>query len=101
MLKATADGETNPAALAALADRKLRPTPEQLCNALSACAGLKPEYRRLLKTALERLRFLEQQIGHLDQEMASLLSQHQDAVRRRAEVPSLGVDSAHQCRSRL
>jgi hypothetical protein len=58
MLKATADGETNPAALAALADRKLRPTAEQLCNALSACAGLKPEHRRLLKTALERLRFL-------------------------------------------
>ena len=34
MLKALADGETNPAALAALADRKLRATPEQLCDAL-------------------------------------------------------------------
>src|SRR3989442_8990349 len=30
MLKALADGETNPAALAALADQKLRATPEQL-----------------------------------------------------------------------
>jgi transposase len=75
MLKALAEGETNPAALAALADKQLRATPEQLCDALGACTELKPVYRRLLKMALERLQFLEQQIGQLDQEMASLLSQ--------------------------
>src|SRR6476619_4632176 len=34
MLKALADGETNPATLAALADRKLRATQEQLCDVL-------------------------------------------------------------------
>src|SRR3984957_19071577 len=96
MLKALADGETNPAALAALADQKLRATPEQLCDALGACTDLKPVYRRLLKMALEQLQFLEQQIGQLDKEMASLLSQHQDAVKRLAEVPGLGVDSAQQ-----
>src|SRR5229473_2032377 len=96
MLKALADGETNPAALAALADRKLRATPEQLCDALGACADLKPVYRRLLKMMLEQVQFLEQQITKLDQEMASLLSQHQDAVQRLAEVPGLGVDSAQQ-----
>jgi len=96
MLKALADGETNPAALAALADRKLRATPEQLCDALGACTDLKPVYRRLLKMVLEQLQFLEQQIGQLDQEMASLLSQHQHAVHRLAEVPGLGVDSAQQ-----
>jgi transposase len=56
----------------------------------------KPVYRRLLKMALEQLPFLEQQISHLDQEMASLLGQHQDAVERLAEVPGLGVDSAQQ-----
>jgi transposase len=96
MLKALAEGETNPAALAALADWKLRATPEQLCDALGACTDLKPVYRRLLKMALEQLQFLEQQIGQLDQEMASLLDQHQDAVQRLAEVPGLGVDSAQQ-----
>ena len=36
MLKALADGETNPAAVAALADGRLRATPEQLCDALGA-----------------------------------------------------------------
>ena len=96
MLKAIADGETDPVALAALADRNLRATPEQLCDALGACADLKPVYRRLLKMALEQVQFLEQQISQLDQEMASLLSQHQDAVQRLAEVPGLGVDSAQQ-----
>jgi len=96
MLKALADGETNPAALAALAHERLRATPEQLCDALGACTDLKPVYRRLLKMALEQLQLLEQQIGQLDQEMASLLRQHQDAVERLAEVPGLGVDSAQQ-----
>src|SRR6266704_385078 len=96
MLKALAEGETNPTALATLADERLRATPEQLCDALGACTDLKPVYRQLLKMALEQLQFLEQQIGQLDQEMASLLSQHQDAVQRLAEVPGLGVNSAQQ-----
>ena len=74
MLKALADGETNPAALAALAHQRLRATPEQLCDALGACTELKPVYRQLLKMTLEQLQFLEQQIGQLDKEMASLLS---------------------------
>jgi transposase len=96
MLKALADGETNPTALAALADERLRATPEQLCDALGACTELNAVYRRLLKMALEELRLIEEQMGQLDQEMASLLSQHQDAVERLAEVPGLGVDSAQQ-----
>src|SRR5258706_670495 len=96
MLNALAEGGTNPAALAALADRKLRATPEQLCDALGACTDLKPVYRRLLHMALEQLQFLEKQIDQLDQELASLLHPHQDAVQRLAEVPGLGVDSAQQ-----
>jgi transposase len=96
MLQALADGETNPASLAALADKKLRATQAQLCDALSACTELNPVYRRLLKMVLEELQFLEQQIVQLEQEMASLLSQHQEAVQRLAEVPGLGVASAQQ-----
>ena len=96
MLKALADGETNPAALAVLADKQLRATTEQLCDALGACTELNPVYRQLLTMALEQLQFLEQHIGQLDQVIASLLRQHQDAVARLAEVPGLGVDSATQ-----
>jgi transposase len=96
MLKALADGETNPAALAALADQRLRATQEQLCDALGACKHLNPVYRRLVKMVLEELQLIEKQMGQLDLEISSLLNQHQDAVQRLAEVPGLGVDSAHQ-----
>src|ERR1700751_3414302 len=58
MLKALAEGETNPAALAPLANQHLGATPEQLCDALGACTELNPVYRRLLKMALEQLQFL-------------------------------------------
>jgi transposase len=96
MLKALAEGETDPAALAALADQRLRATPAQLGDALGACTELNPVYRRLVRLALDDLQLIEQQIGQLDQETASLLREHQDAVQRLAEVPGLGVDSAQQ-----
>jgi len=96
MLKALADGETDPAALAALADQRLRATPAQLRDALDACTELNPVYRRLVKMTIEGLQFVEQQISQLDQEIASLLQRHQDAVERLAVVPGLGVDSAQQ-----
>jgi transposase len=96
MLEALADGETNPEALAALADRRLRATARQLCDALGACEQLNQVYRRLLKMALEELKLLEELQDQLDKMIWELLALHQDAVRRVAEIPDLGVDSAHQ-----
>src|SRR5262249_18283730 len=91
MLKALADGETNPVALAAMADKNLRATQAQLCDALGACTELKPIYRRLLRMFLEELQFIDQQISQLDQELANLLSRHHNAVVHLAEIPGLGV----------
>jgi transposase len=96
MLKALGEGETDPAALAALADQRLRATPAELRDALGACSELNPVYRRLVNMALADLQLIEQQVDQLDQEIAGLLRQHQDAVERLAEVPGLGVDSAQQ-----
>jgi transposase len=96
MLGAIAEGETNPAKLAALADQRLRATTEQLCDALGACKELNPVYRRLLNMALEELQLIDEQISRLDHEMAGLLRSYQDTVERLAEVPGLGVDSAQQ-----
>ena len=96
MLQAVADGNTSPAAVAALASQRLRATPEQLCDALGACTDLHPVYRRLLHMALDELRLIEEQIRQLDQELAHLLAVHQNAVQRLAAVPGLGVDSAQQ-----
>jgi transposase len=96
MLQALAEGETDPTVLAALAHWRLRATPEQLQDALGAARELNLVYRRLLKMALADLQFIEQQIGQLDQEIAGLLSVHQDAVQRLSEIPGLGVESAQQ-----
>jgi transposase len=96
MLMALADGQTDAAVLAGLADRHLRATPAQLCDALGACAHLHPVYRRLLKMTLTELGLIEEQIAQLDQELAGLLAAHQAAVARLAQVPGLGADSAQQ-----
>ena len=96
MLKALAEGETDPVALAALADQRLRATPAELRDALGACTELNPVYRRLVKLALEDLELIERQVDQLDQQIASLLREHQEAVQRLTEVPGLGVDSVQQ-----
>src|SRR5207244_7532673 len=57
---------------------------------------LNPVHRRLVEMALVDLELIEQQIGQLDQEIASLLRQHQDGVERLAVVPGLGVGWAQQ-----
>src|SRR5215470_14496050 len=75
---------------------RLEALPEQLRDALAACAHLSPVYRRRLKMELKQLQFLEQQRHELEQEIAQRLRPHAGAVERLAEVPGLGVESAHQ-----
>jgi transposase len=96
MLEAIAEGETNRATLAALADRGLRATQEQLQDALGVCQELNPVYRRLIKMVLDEVASIDKRIEQLNQEMANLLRSHEDQVQRLAEVPGLGVDSAQQ-----
>src|ERR1700676_2024605 len=96
MLEAIADGATKRETLAALADRGLRSTPEQLQDALGVCRELNTVYRRLIKMVLGEVSSIDKRIDQLNQEMANLLRPHEDQVKRLAEVPGLGVDSAHQ-----
>jgi transposase len=96
MLGALASGETDPASVAALGDRRLHATAEQLSDALGASTDLHPLYRRLLAMTLAELEVIERHMQQLDEELAALLRVHQDAVQRLAAVPGLGVDSAQQ-----
>jgi transposase len=96
MLKAVADGEIDPKTIAALADRGLRVTQEQLQDVLGVCRELSPVYRRLIKMALDEVASIDERIDQLKQEMANLLRAHEDQIKRLAEVPGLGVDSAQQ-----
>ena len=96
MLKALAEGETRPGALAAMADRACGRRPEQLRDALGACAQWSDVYRRLLKMSLEELQLIEAHIEQLDREAMELLQEHEDVVQRVAEVPGFG--SIRRCR---
>ena len=58
------DGETDPATVAALGSPRLHATPDQLRDALGACADLHPVYRRLLAMTLDELRVIEAHIGN-------------------------------------
>src|ERR1700740_3444033 len=96
MLDAIADGETNRETLAALADRGLRATQEQLQDALGVCQELTPVYRRLIKMVLDEVASIDKRIEQLNQEMANLLRPHEGQVKRLAGVPRLGVGAAPQ-----
>jgi transposase len=82
--------------IAALATHGLQASQEALQDALSAAALLNPLQRQVLTLFLERLVLLETQIETLDKSVAEALRQYHNAVRRLAEVPGLGADSAQQ-----
>jgi transposase len=94
ILRALADGETDPKKLAALGNNRLRCSEEQLVDALTGRA--QPMHREMLGLQLERLQLINVQIGKLNGLIAQAMKAHQDAVMRLAEVPGLGVDSAQQ-----
>jgi hypothetical protein len=87
MLRAVASGETDPAAVVALGSPRLHATPEQLRDALGACTELHAVYRRLLSMTLDELDVIETHMRRLDEELAGLLREHQDAVQRLAACP--------------
>ena len=94
ILKALAEGQTDPDRLAELGDDRLRCSHQELTDALTGSP--EPIHRALLKLYLERLELLDQQIGKLDQLVATQLKKHEEAVIRVAEIPGFGVDSAQQ-----
>lgn len=93
-LRAIADGETDPAKLAKLGDKRLHASERELKDALSG----QPQaiHRQLLTLYLARLDLIETQMESLDQMIAEAMKGHQDSVVRLAELPGLGVDSAQQ-----
>ena len=94
ILRALAEGETDPKQLAQLGDERLRCTEEQLVDALTGRA--QPLHREMLALQLERLQLIDRQIAQLNGMIAQAMKPHQEAVIRLAEVPGLGVDSAQQ-----
>jgi transposase len=94
ILRALAEGETDPKQLALLGDEQLKCTEEQLVDALTGRP--QPMHREMLRLQLERLHLIDRQIEKLNGLIAQAMKPHQEAVIRLAEVPGLGIDSAQQ-----
>ena len=86
MMEQLAQGATDPAPLAALADPTLRATAETLSDALSAARDMSTLHRQILRLFLDRLELMERQMVVLDVNIAAALQSHQDAVVRRRDV---------------
>jgi transposase len=94
MLRALAEGETDPAQLAKLGDKRLRASDAELKDALSGIP--QPIHRELLSLYLARLDLVESHMENLNRMIAEAMKAHQNAVVRLAELPGLGTDSAQQ-----
>jgi transposase len=71
MLEQLAQGETDPAVLAALADPALRATAEKLSDALSGAREMTTLHRQILRLFLEPLELMERQMEVLDRSIAA------------------------------
>lgn len=92
ILDAILQGVDDPAELAALGDRRLHASREQLSDALS---GRMTEAQRLvLRVFLEQIDQIEQHVEQLDRGLAQALAPHQDAIKRLCEVPGVSVRTA-------
>lgn len=94
ILRALAEGESDPAELAKLGDFRLRCSQEELADALRG--QWQPLHRQMLQLFLERLGLLDRQIQQLDRMAAEAMRPYEDAVVRLAAVPGFGPDSAQQ-----
>jgi transposase len=88
ILAALAQGETGPAAPAALAKGRLRQKRPQLLAALAG--GLSPVQRALLAVQLAQVQSLDRTIAMLDTLIGTLVAPHQPALERLRTIP--GID---------
>jgi transposase len=94
ILRALADGQTDPVRLAELGDERLHASKTELIDALSGQP--QPLHCQLLSLFLARFDLIESQIATLEDSIARALKVHHEAVLRLVEMPGLGVDSAQQ-----
>jgi transposase len=94
ILTALAAGQTDARKLASLRDERLRASEETLVDALSG--HVQPYQQQLLDLYLKRYELIQQQIEKLNGMIGAAMEQYQQAVKRLAQVPGFGVNSAQQ-----
>jgi transposase len=94
ILKALAEGKLDSAQMAALGDRRLKCSQEELQDALNV--AMMPMHRALLSQKLEQLELNRKQQQELEMLLSTDLKKHQTEVERLAQIPGMGVQSALQ-----
>jgi len=92
ILQALAAGETDPAALARLADARIRASHETLAAALQGLVGA--HQQQLLRWQLQHVAFLDAQIAAVSEEIATRLANFDDALTRLVSIPGVGRRTA-------
>ena len=92
MIQALAAGTTDPATLAALADERLRATPEELARALHGLMGAHQQF--LLRQQLRHLTQLEAQLAELDVEVETRLTPFEATRALLESLPGVGRRTA-------
>jgi transposase len=94
ILDALVEGHSDPRELAALADYRLRATPEQLQE---ACEGrLLQTHRMILGLFLNQIDQLEEQIQKIDEQLATEQQAHREALARLCQMPGIDLHAARQ-----
>jgi transposase len=92
MLRAMADGETDPHRLADLAQRRLR---EKLPALRDALAGdLTPHHRFMLQRLLEQLTYLEEEVATFDRRIEESTGPFADLITRLDSIPGVNRRTA-------
>jgi len=94
ILRALAQGETDPQKLAALGEESLHCSEKRLIQALTGHP--QATHQRLLGLYLDRYQLLKEQIEQLDVMIAQAMKPHEEAVIRLAAAAGFGVESAQQ-----
>ncbi|MBV8121041.1 MAG: IS110 family transposase [Alphaproteobacteria bacterium] len=93
MIEALIAGETDPGALAALADRRVKATPAELEAALRG--RITRHHRFLLRLHLKQIDAIDAAIGDIDQEVDAQIEPFRTAIQLLTTIP--GVDALSAC----
>ena len=88
MIEALIAGETNPAKLAALADRRIKASPETLHEALRG--RVTRHHRFLLRLHLEQIAAVDRAVAEIDQEVEANLDPFRSLIPLLTSIPGIG-----------
>lgn len=94
ILRALANGQTDPEALAELGHTNLKCGHEVLVDALTG--AMEDIHRQLLGQHLDRIELIDRQIEELNKLAAAQMLRCQDAVTRLIEIPGIGAEAAQE-----